>query len=154
MSAFCDPETTTSRPHASVSHGTAPRLETRVDDDERSGLLRRGCERTHVGDDPGGGLGLHEPDRLRLLLAEARAEVVGIGVLPQAYRSTSTSAPNAVVIATQRSPKLPAETTRCRSPGETRFATADSKAPVPDAPKRSTSLSVRQTSRSRVSTRS
>ena len=28
MSAFCEPETTTSSPHASVSHGTAPRLET------------------------------------------------------------------------------------------------------------------------------
>ncbi len=28
MSAFCEPETTTSRPQASVSHGTAPRLET------------------------------------------------------------------------------------------------------------------------------
>ena len=28
ISAFCEPETTTSSPHASVSHGTAPRLET------------------------------------------------------------------------------------------------------------------------------
>ena len=28
MSAFCDPATTTSSPHASVSSGTAPRLET------------------------------------------------------------------------------------------------------------------------------
>ena len=28
ISAFCDPETTTSSPQASVSHGTAPRLET------------------------------------------------------------------------------------------------------------------------------
>ena len=28
MSAFCEPETTTSSPQASVSHGTAPRLET------------------------------------------------------------------------------------------------------------------------------
>ena len=28
MSAFCEPETTTSRPQASVSHGAAPRLET------------------------------------------------------------------------------------------------------------------------------
>ena len=28
ISAFCEPETTTSSPHASVSQGTAPRLET------------------------------------------------------------------------------------------------------------------------------
>ena len=28
MSAFCEPETTTSMPHESVSRGTAPRLET------------------------------------------------------------------------------------------------------------------------------
>ena len=28
MSAFCEPATTTSSPHASVSHGIAPRLET------------------------------------------------------------------------------------------------------------------------------
>ena len=53
----------------------------RVDDDERSRLLRDGRERTHVGDDSGRGLGLHDPDRLRLLLAQARAEVVGVGRL-------------------------------------------------------------------------
>ena len=28
ISAFCEPETTTSRPHSSISSGTAPRLET------------------------------------------------------------------------------------------------------------------------------
>ena len=50
----------------------------RVDDDERSRLLRDSREGTHVGDDSRGGLGLHDPDRFRLLLAQPRAKVVGI----------------------------------------------------------------------------
>jgi hypothetical protein len=55
----------------------------------------------------------------------------------------TTSARYARVIAAQRSPKFPDETTSTRSPGEIRFATADSNAPVPDEVKSSTSCSVR-----------
>ena len=56
-------------------------------------------------------------------------------------------------IATQRSPNEPAETASTRSPGEQRLTIADSKPPVPEHVKRSTSDEVRWTSFSRPSTR-
>ena len=56
------------------------------------------------------------------------ATASGSGRLPHGERSTSTSARYASPIFTQRSPKLPAETTRIGSPGESRFAKADSTA--------------------------
>jgi hypothetical protein len=52
-----------------------------VDDDERAAVLRRGGDRLHVRDDAGRGLGLHDPDRLRLTLAQPRTHVVGVGRL-------------------------------------------------------------------------
>ena len=66
-----------------------------------------------------------------------------IGPRPHGERSTSTSARYASPIFTQRSPKLPAETTRIGSPGESRFANADSTAAVPLELNRITSRSVR-----------
>ncbi|MCA1716046.1 MAG: hypothetical protein LC781_04015 [Actinobacteria bacterium] len=50
---------------------------------------------------------------------------------PQSYFSSVTSRPNAWLIFTQRFPKLPLFTTSTLSPGEKRFCTAPSKAPVP-----------------------
>src|SRR3954467_4803427 len=94
MSAFCEPETTTSRSQASASQGRAPRLETASTTTSApaslaaaagappAALLGGRGERTHVCDDAGGGLGLHDPDRLRLLLAQARPDVVRVGRLP------------------------------------------------------------------------
>ena len=62
MSAFCEPETTTSTPQASVSSGMAPRLE--IASQTTSASPRRGRQRLHVADDAGRGLGLgHEDDR-------------------------------------------------------------------------------------------
>ena len=81
ISAFCEPETTTSSPQASVSQRHGAEARDGVDDDERSRLLRRGGERLDVGDDAGRRLGLDDPDRLRLALAQPRAHVVGVGRL-------------------------------------------------------------------------
>ena len=58
------------------------------------------------------GVGLDRRDDLRRRRGARRAS----------KRSVSTSAPYAFAIAIQRSPKLPAETHRTRSPGESRFA--------------------------------
>ena len=154
MSAFCEPETTTSSPHASVSQGTAPRLDTASTTTSAPASLAAAARACTSETTP---VEVSECTTQTAFASRSRRRArrsSASGVSPQAYRSTSTSAPNAVVIATQRSPKLPAETTRCRSPGETRLATADSKAPVPEAPNSSTSLSVRQTSRRRARTRS
>ncbi len=81
------------------------------------------------------------------------ATASGSGRLPQGERSTSTSARYASPIFTQRSPKLPAETTRILSPGESRLAKADSNAAVPLELNRITSRSVRYTRCRPVSTR-
>ena len=149
MRAFCEPETTTSRPQASVSHGTAPRLETASTTTSAPASFATAANACTSATTPVDVSDCTIQTALASRSLRRARRSSASGVSPQAYRSTSTSAPNAVVIATQRSPKLPAETTRCGSPGETRLATADSNAPVPDEPKRSTSLSVRHTSRRR-----
>ena len=92
---------------------------------------------------------MDEEHGARAALVENRAEIVRLGDSPQAYESATTSQPNARAIACQRSPNSPCETARTRSPGESRFTIADSNAPVPEAVNTSTSLSVRNTARSR-----
>src|ERR687897_2912549 len=64
---------------------------------------------------------------------------------PQSYSSSVTSRPNALLILTQRFPKLPLLTTSTLSPGEKRFWIAPSKAPVPLAAWVKMSFSVRKT---------
>ena len=154
MSAFCEPETTTSRPQASVSHGTAPRLETASTTTSAPASFATAAIACTSATTPVDVSDCTTQTAFASRSASRARTSSGSGVSPHAYRSSSTSAPYAFVIAIQRSPKLPAETTRCRSPGETRFATADSNAPVPDEVKSRTSDSVRHTSRRRVKHRS
>ena len=54
----------------------------------------------------------------------------------------------------QRSPNFPAEATAATSPGKTRLATADSRAPVPDAANERTSFCVWNTALRFLSARS
>ena len=82
MGAFCDPDTTTSSSHASVSSGTAPRAGDGVDDGDRPGLARRLRERVHVRDDAGGRLGVDEEHDLGAGLVEPGADVLGARRLP------------------------------------------------------------------------
>ena len=88
------------------------------------------------------------------LSASAWRRSSGRGASPHGYASGTTSQPNARAIACQRSPNSPCETASTRSPGERRFTTADSNAPVPDDVKTRTSFSVRNTSRRRACARS
>ena len=61
---------------------------------------------------------------------------------PHSWATCTGSIPYARTSLSQRSPKLPADATTTRSPGESRLATADSIAAVPEPVKRSTSCSV------------
>ncbi len=151
ISAFCEPETTTSRPHASVSHGTAPRLDTASTTTSAPASFATAAIAWMSATTPVDVSDWTTQTALASRSAQPRAHVVRVRRLaPRVAQVVDVGAVAADVIAAQRSPKLPAETTRCGSPGETRFATADSKAPVPEAVKRRTSSAVRQTSRSRV----
>ena len=148
MSAFCEPVTTTSAPHASVSSGTAPRLETASTIESAPASRADLKQRLEVADDSRRRLRVDEEDGLRPALGErASAGRPGRGDSPQAYVSGTTSQPNAAASFCQRSPNSPCETASTRSPGERRFTIADSKAPVPEDVKTSTSLSVRKTFR-------
>ena len=65
ISAFCEPETTTSMPHASVSTGTAPRLETASTTTSAPPSFATSAERLDVRDDAGRGLGMGQEDGVR-----------------------------------------------------------------------------------------
>ena len=73
ISAFCEPVTTTSSPHASVSSGTAPRLETASTTMSAPASAQRGEQRLDVADDPGRRLGVDEERRTRRRSRRARA---------------------------------------------------------------------------------
>ena len=154
ISAFCEPVTTTSRPQASVSSGVAP--------SEEMASTTRQAERSRVSSAIACTSAVAPVDvsecttntAARSLRPFTRAATAsGSGRLPHGERSTSTSARYASPIFTQRSPKLPADTTRILSPGESRFAKADSTAAVPLELNRITSRSVRYTRFRPVSTR-
>ncbi len=154
MSAFCEPATTTSRPHASVSSGTAPRLETASTIASAPPSCATRASACTSATTP---VDVSECTRTTTsapVSARRERRSSGCGVSPQEYRSSWTSAPKAVAIEHQRSPNAPAVTTRTRSPGESTLTRADSNAPEPDAVNRSTSFSVRQTCWSRPSVRS
>ena len=144
MSAFCEPATTTSSPHAAVSTGTAPRLETASTTTSAPASLATRASASTSATTP---VLVSECTRYTAftvpLRSSSAASASGEGASPQGSRRWTSSAPYAATISAQRSPKFPDETTRCRSPGSTRFATADSNAPVPDAVNRRTSSSVR-----------
>jgi hypothetical protein len=153
MSAFWEPATTTSRPHASVSSGTAPRLET-----ASTTTSAPPSAATRASDCTSATTPVEVSECTRTTTSapvsssrERRSS--GCGVSPQEYRSSWTSAPNALAIEHQRSPNAPAVTTSTRSPGESTLTIADSNAPEPEAVKTRTSLVVRQTSCSRASVR-
>ena len=123
---FCEPETTTSSPQASVSIGTAPRLETastasRQERARVSSPIRWMSATVAVEVSE-----CTTTARRSVSSAMAAATVSGWGGRPHSHSSTCTSAPNARAIATQRSPNAPAETHNTRSPGSIRFAKTDS----------------------------
>ena len=62
IKAFCDPETTTSMPQSVGLERNGAETRNGVDDDERSGLLRHGCQRLDVADDTGRGLRVGQID--------------------------------------------------------------------------------------------
>ena len=68
---------TTSTPHASVSRGTAPRLEIASTIEIAPASLQAASERLEVGDDAGRRLGVHEEHRAGAALGERRANVLG-----------------------------------------------------------------------------
>ena len=145
---------TTSTPHSSVSSGTAPRLEiastTAI---APASFAAAASARTSATTPVDVSECVSSTTRdSRSASREARSSANGIS--PHSYASRSTSHPYAPAIAAQRSPKEPALTTQTRSPGEQRFAIADSIVPVPLAANSSTSFSVRKTSLSRARHRS
>src|SRR6185312_12766199 len=143
INAFCEPVITTSAPQASVSRGTAPRLETAstTESAPASWQIVNSGSRSHTTP-----VDVSECTRNTVpapLSARAARTSSGIGDSPQPYLSGTTSQPNTVASFCQRSPNSPCETASTRSPGEWRLTTADSNAPVPDDVNTSTSWSVR-----------
>ena len=140
---FCVPATTMSRPQASVSIGTAPRLETasiasRHVRPRESSAMRWMSETVAVE--------VSECTTTASVSdssAMASATAAGSGGRPQTPSNFTTSAPKASAIAIQRLPNAPVVTQSTRSPASTVFANTDSNAPVPEAVKSSTSCSVR-----------
>ena len=154
MSALWELVTTASRPQASVSSGTAARLEiasTAIKASEP--LIAPAIARTSATTPVDVSEVRQEDDLGAAGLFEARRDVVGARALaPLVAKMVDVAA----VGAGHRGPALPkkpCETTRTRSPGEQRFATADSIAPVPADAKRTTPCSVRYTCRRRSKTR-
>ena len=78
ISAFCEPETTTSSAQASVSQRDRAEARDRVDSDERPASLAAAAKRTNVGNDSRGRLGLgHEDGFGAAELGQARREILG-----------------------------------------------------------------------------
>ena len=107
-------------PHASVSSGTAPRLETASTTTSAPDGLRGRGERLDVGDDAGRGLGVGEEDGLRAAdLGEPRGEVVRRSA-SRPTRSASVLDLAAVAVgelAASARRSAPAETTTTRLAG-------------------------------------
>ena len=145
ISAFCEPETTTSIPQASVSSGTAPSDEiasTTSIASPTASLIARTSETTPVEVSDC----WQKHDLGSATRAPPRRPRPDRAPRPTRSGSAARRARAASQIATQRSPNDPWLTTATRSPGAQRFATADSIAPVPEAVKSSTSELVRKTS--------
>ena len=93
ISAFCEPETTTSRPHASVSHGTAPRLETASTTTSAPRSFAAAASAWTSATTP---VDVSEWTIQTAFAARSRSRArtsSGSGVSPHAYRRWSTSAP-------------------------------------------------------------
>ena len=134
MSAFCDPATTTSRPHSSCLTGTAPSPDT------ASTTISAPCRVGHLGqradvvDDAGGRLGKGREDRRDVAagLGERR------GRARRARRASPTPRRGARGRRRRRRTARPSARRTSRTtrpprarPGRVRFATADSIAPAP-----------------------
>ena len=79
---FCEPETTTSRPQASVSIGSAPRLETASIASRHERPRVSSPIRLDVRDGRGRGLGVHDDGELQRLVGHRRGDGLGIGRPP------------------------------------------------------------------------
>ena len=156
ISAFCEPATTTSSPHSSVSSGTAPRLETASTTTSAPASFAAAASDRTSATTPGRGLGMDEERPRR----PARSRRDGASGRPQsASRPTRSEAPRRRSRTSAPSPPSAPRSTRRRRRGRARRASrgstiADSNPPVPEHVKRSTSELVRWTSWSRPSTRS
>src|SRR5579871_3680692 len=109
MSAFCEPETTTSMPHAPVSSGTAPSEETASTTTVASpaaALIACTSATTPVEVSD-----CVQNSTCAPLSASAAPISAGSGSSPQGYSSRCTSSPYCAQIFAQRSPKAPATTT-------------------------------------------
>ncbi len=143
ISAFCDPATTTSTPQASVASSTPPRLDTASTTSaapvgRSASAIARTSWTTPVDVSECVTNTAAQPSaRSAINSASSRS--------PHSWTTRSGSSPYAWTIFAQRSPKLPADATSTRSPGESRFATADSIAEVPDPANISTGSAVANT---------
>ena len=152
ISAFCEPVTTTSMPHASVSSGTAPRLEIASTTEIAPASLQAATS---------GWMSETTPVEVSEWTMNATS-----APLSASARETSSARGVCAPLVRQRHDvarrtRPPASASACRTrrarrrapshPGERRLANADSNAPVPDAVKTSTSFFVRKTSCSRAS---
>ena len=124
ISAFCEPETTTSMPHSSVRSSTPPRLETASTTSaaplgRTASAIARMSWTTPVDVSDWVTKATRQP-------AAASPTRAGSRRSPHGCSTSTISALYAVTSFCHRSPKLPAEATSTRSPGDTMLATADS----------------------------
>ena len=84
INAFCDPATTTSRPHRVERDRAEARH--RIDHRQRTGFTRGLGERLDIRDDAGRRLGVDEEHDFGAGLLEPRPDVLRRGVSPHEYR--------------------------------------------------------------------
>ena len=157
IQAFCDPVTTRSRPHASISKGTAPRALIASTRMSASGVTSRIAAASS-------GIGFVTPVEVSLWVRRtARAfgssrraarTSTGSAARPHSTSRRRTSAPYTSATFANRSPNAPVGTATTRSPGERTFTTAVSRAPVPAAVSRRMSARVPKNGRMRRTIRS
>ena len=105
ISAFCEPEQTTSIPHASVSSGTAPRLEIASTTTSAPASFATAASARTSATTP---VEVSECVRYTTFAGRSASRAASSsadGTSPHSYASASTSAPYALAIDCQRSPK-------------------------------------------------
>ena len=154
ISPFCEPATTASTPQASIGHGTTPREDT-VSTTSSVSVARVSPAYASMSSSTPVEVSLWVARTTRApgWARRAAASRSGATVSPYGASRSRTVTPNARQTSSQRSPNLPQRITIASSPGDRRFTTAASIAPVPEAARTSTSLRVSSMSASAARTR-
>ncbi len=147
MSPFCEPVMTTSSPHASVLHSTAPMpvIESTMSTTSSSGPTILPMASTSLSTPVDVSDCVTMTPRASGFAASAAATSAGRTTSVQPYCRSTTLSPYVSAMSFWRSPNLPLRHTMTVSPAEKQFAMPASITPVPEHANSSTSPSVWKT---------